>query len=266
MTPIDMSSLVESAGLTVPMAMAMGLAFGAGPCNITCLPYLGPVLVAKEPSRPWRTVLPFSLGRLVGYALLGLVAGFLGHALQAWIKSPVVGWLLGGATVAVGLSLLWRQLLRSQWMGRWRAKRQVEQAVVSVSMSTALPILSTSVSEKHVGEKQACSKQACGKPGVVLPGGLFMMGMGMALNPCAPLGTVLLAASATGSTLAGLGLGLGFGLGAVVIPTVLFVYGVAHFGRQLREHMSRWKPGLEISASALLILLGVGTVLGWIRP
>ena len=92
------------------------------------------------------------------------------------------------------------------------------------------------------------------------------MGAGMAFNPCAPLGTVLLAASATGSATAGLGLGLGFGAGAVVIPTLLFAFGVAHFGSQLREHMQRWLPVLEIAACVLLVLLGLSTALGWVRP
>jgi cytochrome c biogenesis protein CcdA len=231
---------LETISLSIPTAMAMGLAFGAGPCNITCLPYLGPVFVAGENGQrqAWRTVLPFSLGRLVGYSLLGLTAGTLGQALQNWLASPLVGWVLGGATIVVGLSLLWR--------------RKAGPGACMGGNSVAVPLT-------------ALNKTA--KPAkATLPGGLFLMGAGMALNPCAPLGTVLLAASTTGSALAGLGLGLGFAAGAVVIPALVFAFGVAHFGRQLRAHLQRWRPGLEVGASAMLILLGLVTVLGWVRP
>lgn len=231
---------LETISLSIPMAMAMGLAFGAGPCNITCLPYLGPVLVAGENGQrqAWRTVLPFSLGRLAGYSLLGLTAGALGQALQGWLATPLVGWLLGGATIVVGLSLLWR--------------RNSGPSACKGGNSVAVPL-------------KELSKSAKGTT-ATLPGGLFVMGAGMALNPCAPLGTVLLAASTTGSAVAGLGLGLGFGAGAVVVPALLFAFGVAHFGRQLREHLQRWRPGLEVGASAMLILLGLTTVLGWVKP
>lgn len=238
---------IEVAAFSIPVALAMGLVFGAGPCNITCLPYLGPVFVAAENNRRqvWRTVAPFSAGRLTGYALLGVAAGALGQALETWLATPLVGWLLGGATMMVGLSLLWRRFL-SQRDGR-QPRSCKQSTTVSVSLD-------------------ALKSPSRGTASPTMSGGLFFMGAGMAFNPCAPLGTVLLAASATGSATAGLGLGLGFGAGAVVIPTLLFAFGVAHFGSQLREHMQGWLPALEIAACVLLVLLGLSTALGWVRP
>ena len=98
----------------------------------------------------------------------------------------------------------------------------------------------------------------------MLPGSLFFMGMGMALNPCAPLTTVILGAATTASALAGFSLGLGFGLGAVAIPTLIFTFGVAHFGLQLKKHMGRWSGALETTSVGLLLLMGAGTAMGWI--
>ena len=74
-------AVVETISLTIPTALFLGLAFGAGPCNLTCLPYLGPTFVASEgtANHAWRTVIPFSAGRLTGYSSLGLAAGFLGN-------------------------------------------------------------------------------------------------------------------------------------------------------------------------------------------
>jgi len=232
---------MESISLTIPAALLLGLAFGAGPCNLTCLPYLGPAFLATDETaqHAWRTVLPFSAGRLTGYTSLGLVAGYLGSSLQSWFQSPVVGWVLGGATIVVGVSLLWK-------------RRNTTKPVQSVAVDFQV---------NHVVEvKKSCL------PKRSLPGGLFVMGAGMALNPCAPLGTVLIAASATGSAVAGLTLGLGFGVGAVVIPAFVFGIGVAHFGRQLRNHMEHWRSGMEVVACGLLIVMGIVTALGLVRP
>ncbi|MCP4289530.1 MAG: sulfite exporter TauE/SafE family protein [Gammaproteobacteria bacterium] len=234
MTPLDPVTLSFGA------ALLLGLSFGSGPCNLACLPYLGPVLMSSSDGvrGSWRTILPFSLGRLTGYSLLGTVAGAVGLYVQDWIAEPWVRWLLGGATILVALSLFWRQR-----RGTTACKRSPSGKTVEV----------------EIGREWDSSK-------TTLPGGLFFMGAGMALNPCAPLTMVILAAATTASALAGLSLGFGFGLGAVIIPTLIFALGVAHFGQQVREHLWQWRRTLENVSAGLLLLLGTGTALGWIAP
>lgn len=229
---------LEPVSLSLGAALLLGLGFGAGPCNIACLPYLGPVFAATGEGvrASWRILLPFSAGRMAGYAVLGLVAGWLGLLVQEWVAAPWVRWVLGGATMLVALSLLFRT--------RRGGKSCATQEVQLSSIGHETP-------EKR--EK-------------LLPGGLFFMGAGMALNPCAPLTTVILAAATTGKAESGLLLGLLFGFGAVLIPTTIFSIGVAHFGQQLKQHMSRWGSVLEHASVALLMLMGAGTALGWISP
>ncbi|HKJ76404.1 MAG TPA: sulfite exporter TauE/SafE family protein, partial [Gammaproteobacteria bacterium] len=99
-----------------------------------------------------------------------------------------------------------------------------------------------------------------------LPTALFGMGAAMALNPCMPLATVLLAAAATASWFSGGLLGLGFGLGAVVVPAVVFGLLVAHIGDQIRSHLARWERGLTRAAGAMLLVLGTTTAAGWVAP
>ena len=99
-----------------------------------------------------------------------------------------------------------------------------------------------------------------------MPGSLFVMGMGMALNPCAPLSTIILASATSASIFTGFSLGLGFGLGAALIPGLVFAFGVARLGSQIREHLNHWRAPLEGGSIGLLILMGVGTALGWITP
>ncbi len=222
----------EAAALGLPAAVAMGLAFGAGPCNIACLPYLGPVFAAtgEVPGRAWRLVVPFSAGRLVGYTALGGLAGAAGEAVLTRVEGLPVRWALGAVTIALGLLLL-RRLLGRDGSGLRCLPR-------------------TRPSGSSAG----------------LSGGMFAMGLAMALNPCLPLGTLILGAAASGSPAAGLALGSGFGAGAVAVPALVFGVGVAQIGRQLHVHLARWRGGLIGGSAALLVALGAATAMGWVAP
>lgn len=220
----------EAAALGLPAALAMGLAFGAGPCNIACLPYLGPVFTAagQDAGGGRRVMVPFSLGRLTGYTLLGLAAGGTGRALVERLEASPVHALLGAATALVGLALLWRRT-----PGRAACAPRPNES----------------------GRRGAPAYR----------GGLFLMGAGMALNPCLPLATLLLAAAATGSPWTGAALGSAFGGGAVVVPALVFGLGVAHLGAQVRAHLGLPRR-LERVSALLLIGLGTLTAMGWVTP
>ena len=94
-----------------------------------------------------------------------------------------------------------------------------------------------------------------------MPGGLYLMGIGMALTPCAPLGIVLFSAAALGGVGTGLSLGLSFGLGAVTVPSLFFGIGVSFLTRQLRQQLQSWLPRIEWACALLLILVGARQVL-----
>jgi len=231
---------IEPVTLSFSAAILLGLSFGAGPCNIACLPYLGPVFMATDQSMrdSWRILLPFSLGRMFGYALLGTAAGWAGLLVQDWIDEPWVRWVLGGATMLLALSILWQQRKNKPASCSVKNNTPNNEAVLSVT----------------------------GKNTPLMPGALFGMGAGMALNPCAPLTTIILAAATTANAVAGMSLGLGFALGAIIVPTLIFATGVAHFGSQIRLHLKNWRGALEKTSVALLLLLGFGTAMGWIVP
>ena len=225
---------MESLTLTFGAALGTGLVFGAGPCTISCLPFLGPVFVGRGDGA-WRSLLPFSAGRLVGYSALGAAAGGAGHAVTRWLEHGPAAAVLGTATLLMGIAL-WR-----------RAGRDTR----------------CNAPAAHAAQPIRFYRRGHGWR---LPLGLFGMGVGMALNPCLPLGTVLLAASASAAVRSGLWLGLGFGIGAVLVPTLVFGWVVAHFGAQLRLHLTQWRRGLERSAGGMLMMLGVVTATGWVQP
>jgi sulfite exporter TauE/SafE len=230
--------VTETITLTFAAALLLGLSFGAGPCNIACLPYLGPVFLGSNSSisSSWRIILPFSLGRISGYSLLGLLAGMVGAGIENGLDSGGTRLIQGGAILLVAFALLIRR----------------QKGDTCKPPGNGVPVEFSSTTGISRG------------PDPSLPAGLFLVGAGMALNPCIPLTTIILAAAATGSGLSGALLGLAFGLGAALLPALLFGIGVAHLSREIRHHLTHWLPRLEQGSIALLFVLGVGTVTGWI--
>lgn len=216
----------------LPMAMALGLAYGLGPCLVSCLPYLGPVFLARDSRsrHAWDVVLPLSLGRLAGYSGLGALAGWAGHYVKGNIAAaPLLNLLVGAAALMVGLALFWQR----------------QPACAAATASADRPLR-----RMEFGNG----------PRPLLPGGLFLMGAGMALTPCGPLGTVLFTSAASGSAASGFLFGLAFGLGAIVVPSLVYGIGAAYFGERLRERLGSWRPRIEAVAAGLLILAGLSQI------
>jgi sulfite exporter TauE/SafE len=224
-------ALMEQTLLTLPMAMLLGLVFGMGGCTIACLPYLGPVFIAAEGGvrQSWRIILPFSLGRLGSYAALAAFAGLSGQFLGDGAAGRELRWLMGVAAILLGVSMLLRRPNRSSCTRRDKA-RPLQGGARSLSAET------------------------------MMPGGLFLLGAGMALSPCAPLGSVLFSAAVCASAWYGLWLGLGFGLGAIVIPTIFYGIGFAWFGSRLRERLRNSHRHIVRLSAGLLILTGAGNL------
>lgn len=218
----------------LPMALALGLVYGLGPCLVSCLPYLGPVFLARDFSwqRSWRVVLPLSLGRLLGYSFFGGLAGWAGQfAKEGSASMPLLHLVIGAAALMVGLALFWQR----------------KPACAAAPAS---------------GESVPMQRMDFGRePRPLLPGGLFLMGIGMALTPCAPLGTVFFSAAASGDWLIGFLLGLSFGLGAIFVPSLIYGLGVSYFGARLREQLGPWRTRIERLSAGLLIFVGVSQLI-----
>ncbi|MCU7940088.1 MAG: sulfite exporter TauE/SafE family protein [gamma proteobacterium symbiont of Bathyaustriella thionipta] len=240
---------MDSLTLGFSAAMIMGLAFGAGPCNITCLPYLGPVFLGQEKNNmrtSWKTIIPFSLGRLTGYTLLGTIAGSFGLAATTWIEEGIAAQVLGVATILAGLYLLFGTLKKKSCASHHASHQNQVTPVNFVK-----PDNDINKSDKST---------------LYLTGSLFTMGTGMALNPCIPLVTILTVAATMATPVDGARLGVAFGLGAVVVPTLFFGFAVAYFSQQIKVHLSQWGKTLERISGFMLIFLGGFTALGWIQP
>lgn len=220
--------------VSAPMAATLGFAYGMGPCLISCLPFLGPVFLASDGGikKSWKIILPLSLGRLTAYSTFGLIVGMLGHYVKDTIANDTVRIVIGCAVSMVGLALLLRK-----------------------PGSACAPVQTQSVPLQRMSNRES--------PRTLLPGGLFLMGIGMTLSPCAPLGIVLFSASLTGSAAGGLLLGASFGFGAIVIPALAYGIGMAYLGTNLREQLQNWRPRIERISALLLIAVGIGNLARW---
>jgi cytochrome c biogenesis protein CcdA len=233
---------IEPVSLSFGASLLLGLSFGAGPCNIACLPYLGPVFTTSDNGikGSWRTLLPFSLGRISGYTLLAAAAGWAGLWVEDLVAGTWVRWFLGGATILVAFSIVWR--------------RRNSECQPTCSTTKTVSIENEPASGQKIMRHRS------------LPGSLYLMGLSMTFNPCAPLTTVILAAATSTSIVTGASLGIGFAMGAVIVPTLIFTFGVAHFGQQIRLHLANHRSTLENTSIGLLIMIGCATALGWITP
>lgn len=216
----------------LPMALALGLVYGLGPCLVSCLPYLGPVFLARDFSlrRSWRVVLPLSLGRLLGYSFFGGLAGWGGQYVKEGSASmPLLHLVIGAAALMVGLALFWQR-----------------QPACAAAPAGVAPL-----------QRMDFGRE----PRPLLPGGLFLMGVGMALTPCGPLGTVFFSAAASGDWLIGCLFGLCFGLGAIFVPSLIYGLGVSYFGARLREQLGPWRTRIERLSAGLLIFVGMSQLI-----
>lgn len=215
-----------------PMAAALGFAYGMGPCLISCAPFLGPVFLANEGGikQSWKLILPLSLGRLTAYATFGAVVGAFGYYAKGAVVSDSVRVIVGCAVLMMGMALLLRGPKKSCGASPLQVMRRMDKRD---SVQT------------------------------LMPGGLFLMGIGMTLSPCAPLGVVLFSAAMSGSALGGLALALSFGLGAIVIPALFFGVGIAYLSTGLRRQLNSWRPGIERISAILLIAVGLSNLISW---
>lgn len=213
--------------LNLPTVFIIGLVFGIGPCTITCLPYLGPVFLSREGGvkDSWRVIFPFSMGRMTSYSTLGAVSGYVGASVEKMIQTPIVAWMLGGATIGIGILIFSRSYQNRASCGSHGSTRKLHDHPF-------------------------------------FPNGLFFMGIGMAATPCAPLATVMLTSASTASAFSGFLLGFSFGVGAVLVPALVFGFGMAYFGQRIREIMHIWRSGLERASACILIIMGIGTIAG----
>lgn len=131
----------------VLLAAAFGMGFFGSP---HCLGMCGGIVTAfgmsmqkVSASKKNALILTYHLGRLISYAMLGIIAGVIGTTvMQPFISSSLPRVLLGAVLVLIGLSMLGLPLLRQLeklGMKFWQALSPIRQKVFPMdSFSKAL--------------------------------------------------------------------------------------------------------------------------------
>lgn len=219
-----------SIAITLPMALALGFAYGAGPCLVSCAPYLTPIYLAdsSEGKKSWGIIVAFSLGRIFGYAALGAMFAMIGNYIVGILKqNSHIAFVFGVAMALVGISLLFR-LSASNCCGK------------SKNLKAA----------KWIPKDSKLFLQI----------GLFFLGASMAFNPCLPLGAIFVSAAASRDVVHGVLLGVAFGVGAIATSLLVFGVGVSYAVFNLKERLSNYRPIMQRTSAVLMMLIGIWNI------
>lgn len=200
----------EPAG--VASAWLLGASLGLTACTVTCLPYIGAWVLARERGTVLADTAAFLAGRVAAYALMGLAAGLAGAWLTRMLASGVGHVALGAAALLAGLWLLAGNGQRGCSAGR-RGGASPLALGFALSLTPCAPLASLLAFAAQAGS--ALSGLAYG----------LAFGLGAAVTP---LLVLLPAFGWFGQRLrdsrAGLGLWLRRGAGAVLV--VLGIYRI----------------------------------------
>jgi sulfite exporter TauE/SafE len=222
--------------LMLPEAATLGTVFVFSLfASVHCIGMCGPLLALAEGLRPGKwtpwSQLPMHAGRIVTYALLGLVAGLVGGLVD---HAGIAAGVRGAASLLGGAAMVLFAVVLLGWFP-WRR-----------------PL---TVSEGFVGRfsRRLASRHPLG--GVVL-------GLYWGLLPCGLVWAALLCAGATGSALRGALVMVAFGAGTV--PALLLAGGLGGLvGPRLRGMLPRVAAASVMALGLLLVLRGAAGA-GWI--
>lgn len=200
-----------------------------------CIGMCGPIVAVAEGMRterwtPWGQF-PLHAGRLSTYAVLGVIAGLFGSALE---NAAVALGLRGVASGLAGLAMVLFALVLFNLLP-WRP-------AINASTGAVNRFVRTLTSGKPLGS--------------------FALGIQWGLLPCGLVWAMLPAAAGTGS--AGWGAVTMIAFGAGTIPALLLAGGLAGFiGPRLRAKLPQVAASSVLVLGVLLILRGAAGA-GWI--
>lgn len=214
-------------GLAYTSLFLIGLSYGATACMLSCMPFLSPILLANSRSvtHAMLVVLPFSIGRVVSYMLMAMLASVSMLQVKSIIDNPAISQvILGSATMIIAIVMFYR-------------------------------------SYQDMPSNCSSSKPGSSKTSIV---GYFTMGLAISLNPCAPILTLITAAANSSSINNAMFMGLSFGLGAISATILFYGFLISSVAREIVSQFGHHKKNIERLAALLLALVAVSVYNGWL--
>lgn len=207
--------------------LLIGLSYGATACMLSCMPFLSPILLAnsRSVSHAMAVVLPFSIGRVVSYILMAMLASVSMLEVKNIINNPAISQvILGSATMAIAIMMFY---------GTY----------------------------KNAARHCSSSKAADSKISII---GYFTMGLAISLNPCAPIMTLIAAAANSSSIENAAIMGLCFGVGAISATLLFYGFLISSVAREIIAQFGHHKITIERIAALLLAMVAISVFNGWI--
>lgn len=197
----------------------LGLTYGLTVCSWSCLPYIGPYIIGSSTGfgPGVKAVLTFSLGKLISYALLGALDGYLGKVLE-YSQVTFVSAIPALLIIWLGCSLFFRP--------KGKCSKRNGKTNSEITHNTGL-----------------------------FP--LIFLGITAGLSPCLPLSGVLLYAAAGHSITGGFRTALLFGMGTTISPLILMGGMMGWFSAGLSQKIPRYSPLFQKVCGLMLVSLGI---------
>lgn len=183
------------------------------------MPFLTPLLVnnSKNFVEANKIVLPFTLGRIVSYISIAVIASsstFLAKALINDTKTTQI--VLGSFIILMSFYLLYRVYTNS----------------------------CKCTSNSHLNHKPTSSI------------GSFFIGTLISLNPCVPVLSLVSFSASRSDVFEGFFYGLSFGIGAVITPYIFYTLLVSNILRGFIEAFKKYSKTIELLSISFLFLVG----------
>jgi len=205
----------------------IGLSYGATACMLSCMPFLSPILLANSRSikHAMGVVLPFSIGRVISYILMAMLASVSMLQVKNIIDNPTISQtILGSATMIIAIVMFYRSYKES-----------------ASHCSSTTPTTSKTTIASY-----------------------FTMGLAISLNPCAPIMTLIATAANSSSINNAAFMGLSFGLGAISASLLFYGFLISSIAREIIEQFRHYKRVIERIAALLLAMVAVSVFKGWL--
>jgi thiol:disulfide interchange protein DsbD len=205
-------------------AFLIGLIYGWTSCTLVCLPFISLYIVGSEKGtlRGFKTTMMFNLGRLITYALLGFAAGLLGSFFLRGLDYRLFGTILFSLfIILIGLRIIWRKKGESNCS----ANNPLHRIRNGIPNNWGL------------------------KP--------FLLGLFIALVPCAGLIAVLSLSAFSLSPITGVLAAVIFGVGSSLSPLLVVGAGAGWFARKVHSKAPNLKTYVQGASGILLILIAM---------
>lgn len=222
-------SLIPSISNPYLAAFLGGLTYGMVVCTASCLPYIASYIagIGAGFRRGVAVTMIFNGGRIVGYALIGAVAGLLGGLLKLALSETTFSSFQIYSSVAFGI------------------------VTILIGVFVLVKYKSSSCDCTSGASKGLSTNGRWGRFGFDF--GAFSLGLSRGLILCPPLVVLLLYAVPFSSPIGTVGLAVLFGVGTTISP-ILVLGGVTGWLLNKAPLFRKW---ISIAGGATLILLGI---------